>query len=156
MKMSRNEALIGLGTIALAVVVALATAAIPAAPAYARVGPAFIGYIVAGGLGLFGVMLVVQAMAGGWGHEIEEEHVKPDIRALAWVGLGLFFNIALIGNLGFVFGATLMFVCIARGFGSRQPARDLLIGFVLTLVAYLGFDKLLGINIGGGILEGLI
>ena len=33
--------------------------------------------------------------------------------------------------------------------------RDLVVAVLLALVAYVGFDKLLGINIGAGILEGI-
>jgi putative tricarboxylic transport membrane protein len=49
-----------------------------------------------------------------------------------------------------------MFPLVARGFGSRAPLRDALIGFVLACVSYVGFDRVLGYKIGTGIIENLI
>ena len=49
-----------------------------------------------------------------------------------------------------------MFVCTARAFGSDQPIRDAAIGFALAVVAYVGFDRVLGYKIGSGIVEGLL
>ena len=79
-----------------------------------------------------------------------------DWPSLGWLGLGLVLNLTLIGPLGFVIASTLMFVCVARAFGSRRPLFDTGVGVIVALVAYLGFDKVLGINIGAGILEGLL
>jgi hypothetical protein len=39
----------------------------------------------------------------------------------------------------------------ARGFGSKAIVRDALIGAAFALVAYIGFAKTLGINIGSGL-----
>lgn len=146
----------GIAVVILAAVILWATTSIPPPPPYARIGPAFIGYIVGIGLVGLGGMLIVAAFHGGWSHANEEELVRPDLPALAWVALGLFLNVAFIGNLGFVISSTLMFLCVARAFGSRRVGRDLIVAVILTLAAYIGFDKALGINIGGGVLEGLI
>ena len=72
------------------------------------------------------------------------------------LGRILLANLLLIDWLGFVFAATAQFVLVAAGFGSRRPGRDLLIGLAVTLSAFLAFDKLLGVNIGAGILEGIL
>jgi len=45
---------------------------------------------------------------------------------------------------------------VARGFGSKAIIRDALIGAVFALVAYIGFAKTLGINIGSGLVENAI
>ncbi|MDJ0388524.1 tripartite tricarboxylate transporter TctB family protein [Roseomonas sp. E05] len=133
-------------------------AAIPVTPLYAQVGPKFMPYlvgalVVAVGLGLTGV-----ALRGGWSRGLEEVAEAPPTnwRALGLLGAGLLVNLLLISTLGFVFAATAQFVLVAAAFGSRRPGRDLLIGLAVTLGAFLAFDKLLGVNIGAGILEGVL
>ncbi|MDB5369508.1 MAG: tripartite tricarboxylate transporter TctB family protein [Roseomonas sp.] len=131
---------------------------IPATPLYAQVGPKFVPYLVGAMVSAIGIGLVLAALRGGWSAQMEEVRDAPPTnwRALGLVGAGLVANLALIDWLGFVFAATVQFVLVAAGFGSRRPGRDLLIGLVVTLGAFLAFDKLLGVNIGGGILEGIL
>ncbi len=69
---------------------------------------------------------------------------------------GLVLNVALIGVAGFIIASTLLFVCTARAFGSRNVLRDGAIGFALALVSYVGFDRVLGYKIGSGLIEGLL
>jgi putative tricarboxylic transport membrane protein len=59
----------------------------------------------------------------------------------------------LIGPAGFTVASVILFVCVARGFGSRAILRDALTGAAFALVAYFGFAKTLGINIGAGFVE---
>jgi len=56
----------------------------------------------------------------------------------------------------FVLAATLLFVLTARGFGSRAVLRDAAIGFVLALIAFLGFTLGLGLTLPAGPFEFLI
>jgi len=62
---------------------------------------------------------------------------------------------ALIADLGFTLASTALFACTARCFGSTNPLKDVGLGFLLAVTAYLGFSKGLGINIGAGPLEAL-
>ena len=50
----------------------------------------------------------------------------------------------------------ILFVCVARGFGTKAIVRDALIGAAFALAAYFGFAKTLGINIGSGLVENAI
>ncbi len=59
----------------------------------------------------------------------------------------------LIGPAGFTLASIVLFVCVARAFGSRALVRDAVIATVFALVAYFGFAKTLGINIGAGFVE---
>jgi len=147
---------VGLAVTAIGLLVFFQTRAIPVSPIYAQVGPTVMPYAVAAGLLALGIALSVDALRGGWSHESEEEALPIDWRALFWLGLGLLLNVVLIDALGFVVASTLMFVCIARAFGSTALIRDAGIAVAVSLAAYLGFDKLLGINIGAGILEGIL
>lgn len=65
-------------------------------------------------------------------------------------------NVALIRPLGFVLASTLLFVCVARGFGSTRPARDAGIRPVFGLAVFLAFSRLLGVRFGGGLVEELV
>lgn len=133
-------------------------AIIPTTPLYAQVGPKFTPYLVGGMVCVVGAGLTLSALRGGWSHTLPEVAEAPPTnwRALGLLGAGLVANLALIDTLGFVFAATAQFVLVAAAFGSRHPLRDLGIGLAVTFGAYLAFDKLLGVNIGAGILEGIL
>ena len=149
------ELLIGIGALLFAVVVFAQTRAIPVSPLYSKVGPTVFPYLTVGGLGVLSVLLLVQGVRGGW-QDTEEAAVRPDWRAVGFVGAGLLANVSLIGTLGFTAASTLMFVLVAYGFGSRRPLRDAGIGAALALAAYFGFAKALGVNIGAGVVENLL
>lgn len=145
---------IGLGLLLFSGVVLWQTWAIPQSPLYAQVGPALFPYLAAGGLAVLAVFLLIEAARGGWQPD-EEKEVTIDWRALAFVAAGLVANVALITWLGFTAASTVMFVLIAYGFGSRNPLRDAAIGFAVSIAAYFGFAKALGVNIGAGMIEQL-
>jgi putative tricarboxylic transport membrane protein len=150
-----GEAIIGAGVLALAAVMLWQTLAIPVSPIYAQVGPTIVPIITALALGMLGVLLLIAAWQGGWQPE-EEKASTPDRVALAWVAAGLVLNVLLIGSAGFTIASVILFVCVARGFGSKAIVRDGLIGAAFALVAYFGFAQTLGINIGSGIVENAI
>ncbi len=150
-----GETLIALGVLALAAVFYWQTLAIPVSPLYARVGPTVIPMIAATGLAACGFALLVQALRGGW-QENDEKEIMQDKRALVLLVAGLLSNMLLIGPAGFTIASTIMFTLTARAFGSKNSLRDMGVGFGLALVAYLGFARALGINIGAGPPEQLI
>jgi putative tricarboxylic transport membrane protein len=155
LRIALPEALIGGGLLIFAGVVVLQIRAIPVSPIYAQVGPTIFPYAAAAGLAVLAVLLIVQALRGGWQPD-DERSVALDRRALAFVAAGLAVNVATITWIGFTFASTLMFVLIAHGFGSRTPLRDAGIGFAIALAAYFGFAKALGVNIGAGPIERLL
>ncbi|MDI3309444.1 MAG: tripartite tricarboxylate transporter TctB family protein [Acetobacteraceae bacterium] len=131
---------------------------IPVSPIYAQVGPKAVPYVVAGGLLLLGAGLVLVALRGGWSWQLEEvQQASPtNWRALTLMAAGLAANLALIEPLGFSIAATAQFVLVAAAFGSRRFLQDLVVALVLTLAVWFGFVEVLGVNIGAGLLEGLI
>ena len=148
------EALVGAGVLALAGVAVAETALAPASPLYAKVGPEAFPYGVGAALAVLGAMLLAQGLRGGWRDPaIEAEIGRPRLVPFLWVAAGLLVNAALIAWLGFILASTALFVCIARGFGSRQILRDFSWGLGLALLAYLGFAKLLAIRLGDGLIE---
>jgi putative tricarboxylic transport membrane protein len=150
-----GETIIGAGALVLAIVLFWQTLSIPVSPIYAKVGPTIVPMITAVALGILGVLLLIAAWQGGWQSE-EEKEVTPDRVALLWVVAGLVLNVLLIGSAGFTIASVIMFVCVARGFGSKAIVRDAAIGAAFALVAYFGFAKTLGIDIGSGLVENAI
>jgi putative tricarboxylic transport membrane protein len=126
-------------------------------PAYARVGPEVIPTIVGGITSLIGLALALVAARGGWptGHE------TGPARQIGWAGLalisaGLLMQALLFERAGFVLSSTLLFVLVAAGFGSRAWLRDVVAGLALSLAAYLGFTRGLGLSLPPGVLDGLL
>lgn len=148
-----QDTAVGLGVLALAGIVAWQTMAIPENAVYAKVGPKVFPWISAALLAIMGAILTLEGLRGGWDHE---EVSDVDWRSLGWLGAGLLVNVVLISSAGFIIAGTILFVCTARAFGSDKPLRDALIGFVLGVVAYVGFDRVLGYKIGAGLVEGLL
>lgn len=130
--------------------------AIPDSPLYAQVGPRAVPYAIAGLMLALGGALVFVAVRGGWSHALDDASPPTNWRALTLLGAGLVANLALIGPFGFSIAASVQFVLVAAAFGSQRPVRDAAFALVLTLAVWFGFTELLGVNIGAGLLEGLI
>ena len=150
-----GETIIGAGVLALAIVMFWQAMSIPVSPIYAKVGPTVVPMMTAAALGMLGLLLLVDAWRGGWQSE-EEKAVMPDRAALLWITVGLVLNVVLIGPIGFTIASIILFVCVARAFGSDRIVRDALIGAAFALLAYFGFALTLGINIGSGLVESAI
>lgn len=152
------DLLAGLFVLGLGLVGFWQAAAIPVSPLYAQVGPKVVPYVVAAAMTGLGGLLVLTALRGGWSAQIAEvaEAGPPNLRALGLLGAGLVANLLLIGPAGFSIAASAQFVLVAAAFGSRSMARDLLLALPLTLLVWFLFVQGLGVNIGAGLLEGLI
>jgi len=146
------ELLIAIGVLAIAALSLWQALAIPVTPMYSKVGPRIFPYITTGGLALLGALLVVSALRGGWQPDDEKE-VPIDWKSVAFVAAGLLANVVLIQPFGFTLASVVMYVLVCYGFGSRSPLRDALIGLILALAAYFGFARVLGVNIGAGLIE---
>jgi putative tricarboxylic transport membrane protein len=159
-----QDTALGVGVLLLALLVGWQTTIIPENALYARVGPRVFPWIATGLLAVMGVLLTLQGLRGGWEHDQSDD---IDWRGLGWLAAGLIFNVLFIGGiqfdtttvipkLGFIISSTVLFVCTARSFASTQPVRDAAIGFTLAILAYVGFDRVLGYKIGSGLIEALI
>jgi putative tricarboxylic transport membrane protein len=63
---------------------------------------------------------------------------------------------ALMKSAGFVVAAGVLFLCVARGFGSVRPVRDLLIGLLLGLAVFLFFVRFLNVSLPAGLLAPIL
>jgi putative tricarboxylic transport membrane protein len=148
----------GLFVIGLGLVGAWQALVIPTSPLYAQVGPKLVPWLIAGGLTLLGVLLTASALRGGWSRDLEELQgaSKVNLRAIGLLLAGLLANLVLIVPFGFTVSATVQFTLVAAAFGSRAYLRNLVIAFIVSFAAYTLFVKLLGVNIGAGVVEGLV
>jgi len=155
MRRSPAEIALSLGVLALGIGVAAVTATMSSEGGYAGIGPNFMPGVVGVGIILLGLWLAFEAFTGGWRNAGEQTEVF-ERNPFLWVSAGLFAHMVLIGWAGFVIAGSVLFVCVARGFGSRRLIRDLSIGIVLALGVYLFFVKLLNVNLPAGWLAPLL
>jgi putative tricarboxylic transport membrane protein len=152
---SPAEVALSLGVIALGLGVAGVTATLPYEGGSAGIGPNFIPAVVAAGIIALGVWLAIEAFGGGW-RDAPEHAEKFEPMPFVWVSAGLFAHMALIAWAGFIVAGTVLFACVARGFGSRRIVRDVAIGLVLAFGIYLFFVKLLNVGLPAGWLQPLL
>jgi putative tricarboxylic transport membrane protein len=146
-----GELLVSLVLLALGSFVVYGTGDIAETQGYSQVGPRLFPYLIGIGMTLCGAVLGWQALNGGWRHvPLDDGHARPDRMSFVILSLGLVLHMLLIGWAGFILASTLLFVLIARGFGSQRALRDLLIGAVLTTAAFLVFTHGLGLKLPGG------
>lgn len=158
---ARAEVVLSVGVLVLGVIAAYIAFGLPETSGYARIGPNFMPKFVAGGLVVCGLWLLAEVLTGGWREAVPENPVErgdhaPRKRAFGWVTAGLFAQIALIHNAGFVLAAGVLFTCVARGFGSTRPLRDLAGGVVMGTAVFLFFVKFLNVNLPAGWLQPLL
>lgn len=147
-----GELLCSLGLLAIGVFVLVDSGNIPQGQNFSGVGPRAFPYLVGCGLGVCGALLAWRALAGGWRNMPEDQsaHAAPDWRAFATISAGILLQMLLIGWAGFILAGIVLFVLVARGFGSTRLLRDLVIGVVLVTLAYLTFTRLLSLSLPAG------
>lgn len=145
--------LIGLGLIAIAAVIAIDVSGMRVPPVHAKVGPRFFPLLVSSGLALAGAAIVWQS----WRKTFEQDEIAAtDWIAVAVIAAGLILHMNLMRPVGFVPAALVLFMSVTFAFGSRRFLRDGFVGLILVLLAYLGFTRLLGLQLPPGLLQGII
>ncbi len=147
-----GELLISLGLIALGTFVVYETQTIAETQGYAQIGPRLFPYIIGSGLTLCGAVLAWHALSGGWRHVPldQEGHDAPDWVSFGIISAGVILHMVIIGWAGFIIASTLLFVLIARGFGSRRIVRDAIIAILLATVVFFIFTLGLGLSLPKG------
>jgi putative tricarboxylic transport membrane protein len=156
---SRAEALVGAAVALTGLGLAGGAFGIPGEAGYGGVGPNFLPWVVAAVLTVCGVLIVREALSGGF-HEMEpppgaERGWWP---GLVWVSAGLLLNAALITTIGFILGCALCYALAVQGLRRAQGQRasaprvlasDVAAGFVISAPVYWTFTKFLAINLPG-------
>ncbi|WP_210529721.1 tripartite tricarboxylate transporter TctB family protein [Rubellimicrobium arenae] len=142
-----GEAILGLIACVLAAYIAWGTWTAPAVAARTVVGPGVFPSLIAAGLLAVGVRLLYDARA----HDTPMTPIPPiDWPAVLIVGGSLLAFVLLLERLGWVLSGTLLFMGVARGFGSRAWLLSAVIGLVLTILVFVIFDGGLGLNLPVG------
>ncbi|WP_230531810.1 tripartite tricarboxylate transporter TctB family protein [Microvirga roseola] len=114
-------------------------------------GPKAMPIVVASGLLLLAIANAIIAFRGGL-PERESLDWKPILLILG----GLAALVALIAHGGgFILGTTILFAATAAAFGRRAFLTDLVIGFVLAILIFVVFAKLLALSLPMGPIENL-
>lgn len=158
-----GELLVALGIVAFGLFLMVETMAIPVSPGYARVGPRVIPWVVSSALVLVGLMLVREALTGKWWKPIEGiedadqigEAAPPSFAPVIWLIVGFGLYLITIKFAGLPIASALLFAAGARAFDSLRPVPDLIVGLILGLVIFIGFNYGLGLSLPGGVLGGL-
>jgi len=150
---------VGAGVLLIGLALAAGALVIPSAAGYGGVGPNFLPWLVAVGLVVCGLMIVREALTGGF-RDLDPptgaEH--PYWPAFAWVSAGLLANAALITTIGFILSCTLCYLLAVQGLrraggqGAGHPrvvAVDIFTGAAISAPVYWAFTKFLGINLPG-------
>jgi putative tricarboxylic transport membrane protein len=155
----RLQAAVGAGVLLLGVALAAGALVIPAAAGYGGVGPNFLPWVVAVGLMACGVLILREALTGGFrALEAPAGAERPYWPGFAWITAGLLANAALITTIGFIFGCTLCYLLAVQGLrrASGQAAgrpvsllSDLVTGLAISAPVYWTFTQFLGISLPG-------
>ena len=143
----RGGLAISVAVVALALFVFVELPSIPADGGYSAVGPRFAPMLVGIGLLVIGLLLLRQALAGGWRDMPPPPDEPLHAPSFGWIAGGLAVQMAIIALVGFTIAATLLFVAVARGFGSRRLAHDAIVGAVLAAAVFLFFTRVLGLSL---------
>ena len=134
-----GEGLLGGGVLALGIFIAVETSRFEVGPSHAAVGPRLFPFLIAAGLIVVGLAVLWQ---GFFGHIAHEGGFELDWLAVAFVSGGLIAQMLLLELLGWIIATTMLFIAVARAFGSRRLVLDAAIGLALTGIAYVSLPVL--------------
>lgn len=156
----RWQAAVGASVLVVAAVMAAGALQIPGDAGYGGVGPNFMPWLCAAVLGVCGVLLVWEALSGGYRHMADPGGARrAQLVPFAWVTAGLLLNAALITHVGFIVGCTLCYALAVQGLrraecqsGLLTPRRlciDALTGLVISAPVFWVFTQFLAISLPG-------
>jgi putative tricarboxylic transport membrane protein len=144
----------GLALLGIAIAVLIATTTIRSQEGYAATGPRFAPLLV----GIFMLVLALLFLARTvirpdveLGARARREHATTAWPPPALVLVALVAYALLLEPLGYVVATAAFFVAVARVLGSRQPVRDVIVGFGLGLVLFIAFTEFLGVDLPAGL-----
>jgi putative tricarboxylic transport membrane protein len=122
-------------------------------------GPYAVAFVVGAALVLLAVLLTVDVLRGGRGEAEAGEDIDlstpPDLRTVGMLAGILIATAVLIPLLGWPIAGTVLFWGATYSLGSRTILRDLVIAAAVSLVTWILFDALLGVDLPGGPLMGM-
>jgi putative tricarboxylic transport membrane protein len=153
------QALIGVGALVLAALLAFGAFGISSEAGYAGVGPNFLPWVMAAALAGCGGWLLFEVASGGFRDlEAPSGAERGDWVALAWVAAGIVVNALLIERAGFVVACALCYTLAVHGLrsaegwpwgGPRKVLLDAVTGVLIAAPVFWLFTKVLKVNLPG-------
>ncbi|KTR07107.1 tripartite tricarboxylate transporter TctB family protein [Curtobacterium luteum] len=84
-------------------------------------------------------------------HAAPERSVRVDWRSLAWVVVSFAAFALLLHVLGWIVGAGLLFLGVAKGLGAPGWLRPFVVGLTVAALSYIAFDMVLDLSLPSGI-----
>ena len=131
---------------------------IPGEAGYGGVGPNFLPWVVAVVLLLCGILIVREALSGGFRDmEAPSGADRAWWPGLVWVSAGLLANASLITTIGFILSCTLCYLLAVQGLrraqgqgaGARTILVDAITGAAISAPVFWAFTQFLAINLPG-------
>jgi len=154
----KGQIAVAAGALLLGALILVGAADIPTGGGYAQVGPGVVPRFVGGGIVLLGVLLMREALTGGF-RGVDEEaeiHLPMDWSAFAWITGGIILYGLLVERAGFLIASTLLFMAVARGFASRRWALNAFVGFAVAAFIFAVFNYGLGLQLPAGVLRAIL
>lgn len=156
----RWQAAVGVGVLVVAGIMAAGAVSIPGDAGYGGVGPNFMPWLCAAVLGLCGLLLIWEAMSGGFRNAGDPGGAKhAQLIPFAWVSAGLLLNAVLITHVGFIVGCTLCYALAVQGLrraggqtgllAPKSLAIDVFTGLAISAPVFWVFTQFLAINLPG-------
>ena len=155
-----SQTLVGAGVLVAGVLLAVGARSISSEAGYSGVGPNFLPLVVGVLLTLCGVLLLREALTGGF-REFEEPSgaAHGAWGAFAWVSAGILANAALITTIGFVLSCALTYLLAVQGLRRAQGQGgvlsprvlfvDIFTGLAIAAPVFWMFTQFLAINLPG-------
>lgn len=150
---SRAGLLLGLGLLVIAAIIGFDAMHMRVPPIHAKVGPRVFPFLVAAGLAIAGMSLIWQSWKSGG---VPKPEGETDWWSVAIIAAGLVVHMNILKPAGFIPAGVMLFLCVAFAFGSRAYLRDIAIAVAVVTMTYLGFTRLLGLQLPAGVFQGII
>ena len=158
MKAPAGQVAVAAGVLALGGAILWGSFNLPTGGGYAQVGPGVVPRIVGVVIVVLGALLVREAFTGGF-RGVDEEaelHMPMDWRAFGWATAGIIAYGLTVQPVGFVPASIVLFMLVARSFGSRRWLLNAAVGLVLAVIIFTIFTYGLGLMLPPGILRSLL
>lgn len=158
MRAPAGQVAVSAGLTALGVVILWGSFYMPTGGGYAQVGPGVVPRFVGSILIVLGIFLLREAFTGGFSgvDEEAEVHLPMDWKAFAWVSGGIIAYGLLVEPLGFILASVILYIAVARSFGSRRWLLNAAVGAVLAVFIFVVFNYGLGLNLPMGVFRPLL
>lgn len=150
---NRSGVFFGLVLLIVGVAIVIGASTIQTGFSYDAVGPAVFPMIIGGGFFVAAILVIVESVIVK--QENEVGNVSTDFKPVLAISAALLAEAFLIGTLGWVPMAGLLFAAGTWAFGDRRLALNVIIGLIFAALILAVFSFALGLDLPLGIFEPL-